>query len=157
MPTFKDSLEREWVLSLDALNISAVRNECKLDLAAIDGSAHVKLIEDDVALVGTLWTLCREQAIAKQISEQAFKAGMCGDALDRSFDCLKEAIELFFPSRKRGTLKAIVAKQEEMYAAATKVAMEKLGAMNPKEAMEKLTQLSSASTLPELSELVPKD
>lgn len=147
MATFKDSSGNEWTLQLDAPLIEAVREECKIDLVACDGSTQMRLTDDDVLLVDVLWRLCREKAN----DEAAFKRAMNdGDALDRAYDALFQATLSFCRSHKRTTLQTIVAKQEELVKAATAKALESVNkAEIPAELLNKLTRLTSATNTPE--------
>lgn len=169
MPVFKDQTNREWVLRLDAPKIAAVRRDCGVDLAALDGTAIERLRDDPVLLVNSLWVLCRSQAGAGT-SDQMFGESLVGDAIDRATDALIEAIADFFPTRRKEMLLKLAAQQKETREQALADAVERLTdpalQTRVKTAMKQaadaeidslLTRLSSATASPGSAVSAPKD
>lgn len=112
MATFKDKHGKDWVISLDAPLIMAVRRECDLDLASTDGSAYERMADDPILLVNVLWVLCREQA--GDMTDVMFGKLLVGDAIEKATEAMLEAICDFFPLRKRQLLQAVVAKNAKI-------------------------------------------
>ena len=186
MSTFKDLNDKSWTVALDGPMIRAVRqttctlgNACAshgpkdgepkqpcdgVDLAAIDGSAAQRMQLDPLLLHDTLWILCEAQARDAQIASPAFYAAVCGDATERGFAAIEQAISDFFPSRKRTLLTSLLSKQHQMSDKAYAMAQAKLenpaletAVMAKLEAqldaqIEKLIQSNSVTSGPELSE-----
>ncbi len=161
MPAFKDAAGREWLVKLDGPKIRDVRKEVGIDLAAVDGSAAEKLRDDPVLLVDSLWVICRSQAQTAGVTSQQFGEGLVGDPIETATDALIEAINDFFPSRRREAMKTLTAKMKETREAGMEDALETL--TNPdlmprirtamKEKAQKeidnlLIQLSSATESP---------
>ena len=167
MSTFKDNSGREWSVNLDGPTIREVR-KLGIDLAAVDGSASEKLRDDPVLLVDSLWVICRAQAQAVRVTDSDFGKSLVGDAIEFATEALIEAINDFFPSRRRAAMKTLTARMRETREAGMEDAMETL--TNPelqtrirtamkekaqKEIENLLTQLSSATDTPAPSASVP--
>jgi hypothetical protein len=161
MSTFKDNAGREWTVALDGPTIREVRKACGVDLAAVDGSASEKLRDDPVLLVDSLWVICRAQALAARVTDAEFGKALVGDAIEFATEALIEAINDFFPSRRREALKTLTARMKETREAGMEDALELL--TNPetqskvrtamkqnaqKEIDNLLTRLSSATESP---------
>ena len=82
MPAFTDTLKREWLITIDAPKIQAVRGECQIDLAGIDGQAFQKLHDDPYLLVNVLWVLCRQQR--PDVNATQFGEGLVGDPIEQA-------------------------------------------------------------------------
>lgn len=161
MASFKDANEYEWIVKLDGPKIDQVRKACGIDLAAIDGSAAEQLRDDPVLLVNTLWVVCRTQAQSNSITDAKFGEALVGDPIETATEALIDAINDFFPSRRRVMLKTLTAQMRETREAGMADAMETLTdptlktrirtAMKEKATKEidnLLTQLSSATGSP---------
>lgn len=161
MPTFKDANGREWLVKLDGPKIGEVRKTCGVDLAAIDGSAAEKLRDDPCLLVDSLWVICKSQAQSQSITSAQFGEALVGDSIEFATEALIDAINDFFPSRRREHLKTLTARMRETREAGLEDAMETLTdptlqtrirtAMKEKATREienLLTQLSSATGSP---------
>jgi hypothetical protein len=112
VPSFKDTNGREWIIKLDAPKIRDVRQECHVDLIAVDGVAFQQLADDPVLLVDALWVLCRAQAGG--ITPTQFGEALVGDAITAATDALLAAILDFTPTRQRTILQTLSAKNARM-------------------------------------------
>jgi hypothetical protein len=116
MATFKDNAGREWPLKVTVDGIERVR-EIDVDLADVSAVTLQRLLDDDVLLVRSLWLLIEVEADKLGVKPKQFGESMCGQPLEDAFDALREAIDLFFPPRKRGfwreAVKATLADQAE--------------------------------------------
>jgi hypothetical protein len=161
VPTFKDANGREWLVKLDGPKIGEVRKLLGVDLAATDGSASEKLRDDPVLLVDTLWVVCRGQAAAGGVSSAQFGEALVGDPIETATEALIDAINDFFPSRRREALKTLTAQTKKTREAGMDDAMKMLTdpvlqariqtAMRMRAEAEiesLLTQLSSATNTP---------
>ena len=171
MAAFKDQNGKEWTVTLDAPKIRSVRNECKLDLAAIDDRPYERMYDDTILLVDVLWVLCREQAQKANITDVQFGEALVGDTIERATEAVLAAILDFFPSRKRTLLQTLASKGQRLREVSIAKAMERLNdpgleerllaAMDAQteaalnEAISKLTPSTSATSLPESSASTP--
>ena len=127
MQRFNDSTGREWEIAVNIGAIKAVRDYAKVDLYRLFADEAKRVFGDPVLLVDTLWALCKAQAQARQMNETDF-AGLFtdGDTLERAATALLEATVDFFPSSRRGMLRATMAKSMELSGAAMTTALERI-------------------------------
>lgn len=125
MAVFRDSYGHEWSLRFTVGILSQLR-AVGFDLAALtkESDRWVEvLFAEPLTLARALWVLCRDEAKAGGISEDAFLAGLDGPTLDAAGDAMIEAIVDFFHRRQAGTIKshlpAILAKINKTVADAT--------------------------------------
>lgn len=126
MTTFKDESGSEWLIQIDAPTIKRVRQECGVDLADITGQVFQRLDDDAVLLVDVLWVVCREQATARDVNDEAFGRLLVGDPIASASSALGEAIIGFFPPMRRSLMQALAAKNQTMRRKATNIALEKI-------------------------------
>lgn len=171
MAAFKDVNGRDWLLELDAPTIRTVRQECEgIDLADTEGKSYQRLADNVVLLVDVLWVLCREQAAAKQTTQQMFAKAIVGQAIESATAAMLAAITDFFPPRHRQLLTTVANKNEAMRNLGIARALEKIGdpaleqrimagleAKMDAEIQRVLMQLESATVSPASSESVPAD
>lgn len=171
MQSFKDGNGKEWIVSLDGPTIREVRKLVGIDLAATDGSASERLYNDPVVLVDSLWVVCRKQAGTAGVTSEQFGAALVGDPIDDATKALIEAINDFFPKRRREAMQALTARMTETREAGMEDALEILldpqtkeqirGAMKVKAQTEiqnllnELTQSPSATKSPGQSGSAP--
>jgi hypothetical protein len=161
MPAFKSG-GREWLLSLDAPKVQAVRDECNVNLA-VSGSEEFDLREiaqDPVKLPYVLWVLCRKQAEAAGLNQEQFVEQIIGDVTEDAGIALVDAIVDFIPSRtRREAIRRAWASDLEGMRLADAITMERLPelASPQKETIrarvneifdKQLTQLKSATDSP---------
>lgn len=165
MPSFKDANQQEWLLSLDAPTIKAVRSECDgLDLADVEGRSFAKMQNDPCLLVDVLWIMCRKQASDKGISDEQFGRALVGDSLESATTAMLESIADFFPSQRREILRAVVEKEKTLRQQGMQIALSKINDptleaeilkavenQTEEELKRALTRLRSATNLPDSS------
>jgi hypothetical protein len=151
MATFKDSANREWLVSIDTLQLRRVREATKFELAKLLAD-KMRLLQEIAAdpelLASVLFVLCREQVTKLGVTEEQFFAGLAGDPLAEAFDAFIQAYADFSPSHLRKLLLTMVKKQKEYVEERTAEAVEKLEAPNE-------TVKNSPTDSPESSELIP--
>lgn len=114
MATFRDTSGRAWVVGVTVGAIKRVRAELQVDLykLADDGfKGLAELLGDPCRLVDVVYVLCKDQADAHKVSDEAFGGALGGDALGALADAFVEALIDFFPdARRREALRKVVAK-----------------------------------------------
>jgi len=128
MPAFTDALKREWLVTIDAPKIQAVRTECQLDLAGLDGTAFQKLHDDPCLLVNVLWVLCRQQRT--DVTATQFGEALVGDPIEQATEALITAVTDFFPQRKRSLLRSLAQKQAAVITKGMELLTAKMGDPN---------------------------
>lgn len=166
MPKFKDSLEREWDLAIDAPTIQLVRERHQVDLADIGASEQWNRLTTDLVLrVDVLWTVLEEQAKERGINQREFAKGLIGEGLGSATDALLTGIENFFPPDLRSLWRALCQKNKETMKIGITAAIERLNDPHLQKKLQdamasrmdseldaRLTRLSSATSTLERSE-----
>lgn len=168
MARFTDNEGRDWIVRVDVGTVKRVRAALDIDLADLTGETAERLSEDAVALVDTLYLVCRDQAVERKLSDEDFGRGLIGDPIDDAVAALLEAIADFFPARKRALLQKVLAKTGRARAKAMEMSSAKLDdpeldrkieaamARELDRAMEEVwMRLNSPTSSPELSESTP--
>jgi hypothetical protein len=113
MHTFRDTEGREWLVQVNVAAIKRVRALIGVDLLALvdDGFRNFgKFMGDPIALVDTLYCLCKPEADAKGISDIQFGEAMAGDVIGSASDAFLAAFTDFFPDpRARESLARVIA------------------------------------------------
>ena len=108
MHTFADNLGRTWYVAINVATIRRVRAALGVDLYAMvdDGMQELgKLVSDPVRLADVLYVLCKEDAEAKNISDEDFGRALGGDAIAAAAEALVD----FFPEeRSRAALRRVI-------------------------------------------------
>lgn len=114
MPTFTDTRERSWTVEINVSAVKRVKSLTGVDLLDVgEGGVLAELATDPVRLCDVLYALCKPQADAADVSDEAFGEGLAGDAIERATGAFLEALIGFFPNpRDRGILQAALAKVE---------------------------------------------
>lgn len=115
MEEFKDNTGRLWRLSINVRRIKEIRDELKIDLLDFkidenDKESIPELFEqlsDAVALVDTLWILCRVQAKEREVTDEQFGALLTGDAIEEASDKFLEELANFFPKSRGDHLRTM--------------------------------------------------
>lgn len=145
MAIFTDGLDRKWDIRIDVPTIKKMR-EYDMDVTRMfdDGMKHlVRLAEDPVLLVDTLWLVCESQAKGKGIDEESFGRGLFGDSLSEALRALQEGTVDFFQNpKRRETLREVLRKIEDGANAATD-----LGATEASKALKALSVDDLASQI----------
>lgn len=107
MKTFKDSTGKEWQIDINVDAVKRVRSLVDVDLMdAVSGKLAIELADDPIRLVDTVYALCKPQADAAGITDDAFGRAMAGDAIDSATTALLEELVGFFPRHRRRVLEA---------------------------------------------------
>lgn len=173
MATFRDSNGKEWVVCLDAPTIRAVRQECKLDLADLEGKAYGRMVDDPVLLVDVLWIICRRQAQEAGVTDEQFGRALIGDAIERATAAMLESIADFFPRDQRELLLATAAANAKIRHTGISRAMAKINdpdlesqivaaleqrmSDEIRDVLQQLTRSSSATVSPASAVSIPAD
>ncbi len=117
MKSFTDNTGRAWIITVTVGTIKRVRALCGIDLANIitmepGRNPKVDLLErlasDPVLLVDVLYSVCKEEADSKGVSDEEFGRGMAGDAIELASAALLDEIIDFFPETKRKVFRKIL-------------------------------------------------
>lgn len=164
MKSFTDNTGRTWILHVTVGAIKRVRALCGVDLANIitvsdGGRPKMELLErlasDPVLLVDVLYACCKEEADAKNVSDEEFGRGMAGDAIEFATAALLDEIIDFFPETKRRVFQKILSASRRFQAKSRQAlsALLEDPALDGKidDALEALTKSSSSSPVPPAS------
>jgi len=159
MRNFTDSTGRSWTIAINVNAIKRVRALVQVDLLeAADGRLIEKLVSDPVLLCDVIYALCKEQADAAGIDDEAFGRAMAGDAIDAAVTALLEELVDFFPLARRRVLGKALAKLRQLEATAMTTAETQLDdpALDRKLAELLRWPGSSSGTAPESLALTPE-
>ena len=112
MKTFTDNAGRTWTVQVNVAAIKRVRGLVGIDLYKLvdDGfQALAKLVSDPVQLADVLYCLLKDEADAKQVTDEEFGRGLAGDAIMLAADAFVEELIDFFPdARARAGLRKVI-------------------------------------------------
>ena len=127
MKTFKDNADRTWTVTVNVDAIKRVRSLLDVDLMeAVEGRLLERLVGDPVLLCDVIYCVCKEDADARQISDEDFGRAMGGDAIELATAALLEELVDFFPQAKRELLRKALGKLETLQATAIDVVSKRL-------------------------------
>jgi hypothetical protein len=110
--TFIDNAGKTWTLQINVAAVKRVRGLVGIDLYKLidDGLEPLaKLVADPVDLADVLYCLIKDEADAKQISDEEFGRALAGDAITAAADAFVEELIDFFPeARARAALRKTV-------------------------------------------------
>ena len=104
MHTFTDNADRTWTVAINVAAIKRVRGLVQVDLYKLidDGFKPLaELIADPVRLADVLYCLCKDEADARQVSDEDFGRALAGDAITLAADAFVEELIDFFPDARR--------------------------------------------------------
>lgn len=107
MPSFKDSVGREWLVRLSGPRIEEVSKAVGINLVSLSDPVFPKFAEDMSLIPRCLWIICRKQALQANVDAEQFGEAVAGDCLEDAGKALTEAILDFFPQSTRDTLRAL--------------------------------------------------
>jgi len=112
MRTFTDNAGRTWTVAINVAAIKRVKGLINVDLYTLvdDGfQALAKLVANPVQLADVLFCLCKDEADAKQISDEDFGRALAGDVITLAADAFVEELIDFFPdARARAGLRKVI-------------------------------------------------
>lgn len=141
MATFKDSTGREWLVSINTLQLRRVREATGFELGKLleDNLRRLHEISADPELLGrVLFALCKGQQLT--VTEEQFLSALGGDQLEPAFDAFVRAYADFCPSQRRALLLTLVEKEKELATAVATRSMADLTAISIAEVMETLNK-----------------
>ena len=157
MHTFADNAGRVWTIAINVSAIKRVRALVNVDLyKLIDDNFKGlgDLLGDIVKVVDVLYCLCKEEADAKNVSDEDFGRAMFGDALHRAIDAFLEELVDFFPDpRARSNLRKLLAEGKKVRDRMMDRAEQVLASFDADREANKL--FASFGTAPESSESTP--
>jgi len=146
---FQDSKGATWDVALNTTSIKRVKNTLGIDLLDVvskSSSVLTTLQEDPMVLVDTLYVVCKEQADARGVSDEAFGCGFDGNAIEAATEALIEGLINFFPPRRREILRKVLLKMTEAEEAAMEEVEKELDKMDAKEMARTAIQQSASGT-----------
>jgi hypothetical protein len=112
MRTFTDNGGRAWTVQINVAAVKRVRGLVGIDLYQLvdDGFQGLgNLVSDPVQLADVLYCLVKEEADARQITDEEFGRGLAGDAITQAADAFVEELIDFFPdARARAGLRKVI-------------------------------------------------
>lgn len=118
MRTFNDNAGRTWTIAINVAAIKRVRGLLNVDLYKLvdDGFKPLgALVGDPVMLADVLYCLCKEEADARNVSDEDFGRAMFGDAIHQATEAFLEELIDFFPDPKvRRSLRKIIAESRKV-------------------------------------------
>ena len=112
MHTFSDNAGRIWYVAVHVAAIKRVRGLLDIDLYQLvdDGLKSLgKLVSDPVQLADVLYVLCRDDALARNVSDEDFGRSLAGDAITLAAEAFVEELIDFFPdARSRAGLRKVI-------------------------------------------------
>lgn len=123
MKTFRDTVGREWAITVD---VGAIKRVLKapiehlgepikvnlLELVDPDGELLKKVVSYPPLVCDIAYALCKPQCDEKGVSDEDFGRAMGGDVLEKVLDCILEETVDFFPQGRRTVLKKVLAKSQ---------------------------------------------
>jgi hypothetical protein len=118
MHSFVDNAGRTWVIAINVAAVKRVRGLVGIDLYSLidDGFKPLsELVADPVRLADVLYCLCKDEADARNISDEDFGRALYGDVITLAADAFVEELVDFFPdARARTSLKKVLAAGRKM-------------------------------------------
>lgn len=156
MKTFIDNAERTWSLSVNVAAIKRVRAFCDINLLDIitldsenkpDAGLLERLSSDPVLLVDVLYAVCKPEADARNVSDEAFGQAMSGDSIELATRALLEEIVDFFPQGKRRVFQKVLTATRRFEEATAKKLQELMDSGEIDRALDnELRKLNGSST-----------
>jgi len=148
--TFKDNAGRLWTVTVDVNAIKRARAIAGIDLMTIiEGQVLERLARDPIALVDTIYAVCKPEADAKGVTDEMFGAAMVGDVIEAAGMALLEELVRFFPNQKdRENLKTLLDLTHKLQEKARATIAHSLANGEIERKAEELLQSSGASSGP---------
>jgi hypothetical protein len=147
MKFFKDVKDETWEITINVAAIKKVRDLINADLLDVNGTLP-RLLADPIFLVDVLYCLCKQQADAKNISDEQFGEGMAGDCLGFAKNTLVEELKSFFPSlEERNAVDRLIKKGNEMIGLLRKKSLLKLEATDMDAKAEEILKLFGETSM----------
>ena len=151
MHLFKDTVGREWEVTINVTSMKKVRSLLSVDLyrLAEDGFRLLHgLLDDPCLFVDVLFVLCREQAEKRGVSDEDFGRGLCGSPLEKATDAFLEEFVDFFPESKQRPLREAMAKMRAVDEKLMLAATAKIRAFDAEKMAAEILAEAEANTKP---------
>lgn len=114
MKTFIDNAGRTWTVSINVSTIKRVKDLLGVNLMeAVTGKLIEELEADICQYVNVIYCVCRKEADAKGVSDEAFGEALGGDALEKATDAFLDELIDFFPQAKRQIFRKAFQKRKD--------------------------------------------
>ena len=157
MHSFRDNAGRTWTVAINVAAVKRVRGLVNIDLYKLidDGFKPLgDLVADPVQLADVLYCLCKDEADAKQISDEDFGRALYGDAIALAAEAFVEELFDFFPdARARAGKRKLSAAGKKVKARLLDHAETVLDQLDPEAEAQKL--IASFGSLPGSSGSTP--
>jgi hypothetical protein len=110
MASFKDRLDRTWLIRLTAVELKKVKDEFKLNLAewaCKDNTLLERISNDPILLVDLLSCLLEDQIKQYGFNEHQFAEGIVGVGIENAANALVEALVNFSPPQRGRVIRAV--------------------------------------------------
>jgi len=106
MPVFKDSKDREWIVTINLGTCRRTKSATGFDFLASDENSNplLKLASDYLLLADVLWTIVEPQATNLKVSVEDFIESLSGDCIENAVNAIAEAYVNFTPNPQRREL-----------------------------------------------------
>jgi hypothetical protein len=185
MKTFRDTVGREWAITVDVNAVKRVMRATfdfcgeplKVNLLSIVDPEDTigllkKLIEYPPLVCDIAYAICKPQCDEKNVSDEDFGRALGGDVLEKALECIIEETVDFFPQARRAVLRRVLEKSQtfvqkaktlmdarmaagELDAAIDAILEPELEKLQSREKPVPATGTGSASSLPESSVSIP--
>lgn len=118
MKSFTDNNGQTWIINVNVGALKRVKSLCDglnlLNVITFTERSEPRtdvldqISSDPVLLVDVLYAICKPEADAKGINDEAFGAALSGDVIEYATKQLLEAIVDFFPEAKRKVCQKII-------------------------------------------------
>ena len=111
MQIFTDNAGRKWEIVIDVKQMKAVRDVLGVQLYSLfdnDLKGYTALVSDLVVFVDVLYLLCRQQATAQGVSDEAFGTAMRRNVLVEARNAFTKELVDFFPDGQREMLATLI-------------------------------------------------
>lgn len=128
MKSFRDTENREWIISVNVTTLKRVKGLLGVDLlSAFDPKSELlqRLIADPILLVDVVYCVCKEEADKRNITDEDFGRAMAGDPIEAATEAVFEELANFSP-RTRQLYRKALAKLSAFQAKAIQLAEVKL-------------------------------
>lgn len=124
-PTFTDSKNQSWTLSLNAPLVRKIQQATGINLTDLKSDPFERLAMDPLTLADVIWILCETQAKDAGLSAEEFLTQIAPN-IDDAVAALEASVTNFFPASKRSLLLSLRSQNATMTENATTKAMETL-------------------------------
>lgn len=109
MQHFTDANGKRWTVRVDYAAIKRARSLAGIDLArVVEDPKVLKALAEPIGLVDTIYAVCKPEADASGITDEAFGAAMIGEPIADATNALLESLADFFPEPRKGLMKGII-------------------------------------------------